>query len=180
MQLATSRLVLREFVEDDWRWVHAVETPDVVRYMTQDPATPESARAYIERVQRLAAEDPRRIFDFAVVRAAEPERVIGRSGMGLEAHHNAQVWFLLDPQHRAQGYATEATRAVIDFAFDRLGVHRVYGDCDPRNTASAQLMERLGMRREAHHVENWFLKGEWCDSWIYAVLDREWAARPTS
>ena len=59
--------------------------------------------------------------------------------------------------------------------FGQLGMHRLFGDCDPRNAASARLMERLGMRSEAHHVQNLWAKGEWCDSWIYARLASEWA-----
>ena len=45
-----------------------------------------------------------------------------------------------------------------------------------RNAASARVLERLGMRREAHFVENEWLKGEWTDELVYAMLDREWRA----
>jgi RimJ/RimL family protein N-acetyltransferase len=54
----------------------------------------------------------------------------------------------------------------------------MWADCDPRNPASARVMEKLGMRQEAHFRENSFYKGEWCDSLIYAMLDREWRALP--
>jgi RimJ/RimL family protein N-acetyltransferase len=72
----------------------------------------------------------------------------------------------------------EAARAVVDLAFRELGVHRVFGQIDARNTASARVLERLGMRREAHLVENEWVKGEWTDEVIYGVLADEWA-RPS-
>ena len=61
----------------------------------------------------------------------------------------------------------------------RSKVHRVFGQIDARNTASARVLERLGMRREAHLVENEWVKGEWTDEVIYAVLAAEWAQDPT-
>ena len=59
-------------------------------------------------------------------------------------------------------------------AFEDVGLHRVVGRLDGRNSASAGLLARLGMRREAHLVENEWVKGEWTDEVVYAMLDREW------
>jgi RimJ/RimL family protein N-acetyltransferase len=67
---------------------------------------------------------------------------------------------------------------MLDFGFGTLGLHRVWGDCDPRNEASVRVQRKLGMRQEAHFRENALIKGEWVDSLIHAILDREWAARP--
>ena len=58
--------------------------------------------------------------------------------------------------------------------FDELGLHRIEGRIDARNTPSARVLERLGMRREAHFVQNEFIKGEWTDEVVYAVLAAEW------
>ena len=66
---------------------------------------------------------------------------------------------------------------MVDYAFTGLGAHRVVGRMDARNVASARVMERLGMRREAHLLENEYVKGEWTDEVIYAVLDTEWSGR---
>jgi RimJ/RimL family protein N-acetyltransferase len=65
---------------------------------------------------------------------------------------------------------------MLRLGFVELGLHRIIGQCDARNTASARVMERLGMRREAHLIANEFVKGEWTDELIYAMLDREWKA----
>jgi ribosomal-protein-alanine N-acetyltransferase len=178
MQLPTERLIVREFVEDDWRALLAIETPEVVRFLTQDPATEISARVYVQRGIASAREVPRSVFSLGVTLASSNE-MIGRCGMKLTEGqpHEASLWFVVHPQYAGQGYMTEAARALLGFAFDELRLHRVYGDCDPRNLASRRVLEKLGMRHEAHLVENVWIKNEWCDSLYFAMLDREWAAR---
>ncbi len=92
-------------------------------------------------------------------------------------HLQGEIGFAFHPDHHGHGYATEATTVLLRLAFEELGLHRVYGRAEPRNTASARVMEKLGMRREAHLVENEFVKGEWQGEVIYAILDREWRGR---
>ena len=75
------------------------------------------------------------------------------------------------------GYATEACRALLDLAFGELDLHRVIGVIEPRNVASGRVLEKLGMRKEAHFVENESVKGEWQSEAVYAILAREWAER---
>lgn len=177
--LSTPRLLLREFEEDDWRATHPYEArPEVVRYLPYGVRTPEESRDYIRRVMGQARETPRHVYDFAVVRR-DDNQLIGRCGMRLTAPElrEAMLWYVLEPSQWGKGYIPEAARALLDFAFGTLGLHRVWADCDPRNPASFRVMEKLGMRQEAHFRENAFYKGEWCDSLIYAVLDREWRAR---
>jgi RimJ/RimL family protein N-acetyltransferase len=67
---------------------------------------------------------------------------------------------------------------MVDFGFGTLGLRRVWADCDPRNAGSVGVLRKLGFRLEAHFRENVLIKGEWCDTFIHAILDREWAARP--
>jgi RimJ/RimL family protein N-acetyltransferase len=67
-------------------------------------------------------------------------------------------------------------REMLRLAFDDLALHRVIGRLDARNTASVAVLERLGMRREAHLVSNEYVKGEWCDEYDYALLADEWRA----
>lgn len=76
---------------------------------------------------------------------------------------------------QGSGYAYEAARAVLSLAFGRLGLHRVYAELDPRNEASIALCLRLGMRQEAHFVEHMMFKGQWADTGIYGLLEREWS-----
>jgi RimJ/RimL family protein N-acetyltransferase len=83
----------------------------------------------------------------------------------------------LHPEHHGRGLAGEAAAVLLRLGFEDLGLHRVIGRfdgrCDGRNTASAKVMERLGMRREAHFRQNELVKGEWCDELVYAILAEE-------
>ncbi|KFE63739.1 GCN5-related N-acetyltransferase [Hyalangium minutum] len=180
MELLTARLRLREFEEDDWRVTWPYESdPEVVRYQSHGVRTPEESLKYIRDSRATATESPRRIHDLAVV-LREDGRLVGRCGLkvvDLEQREGA-LWYVLDRSQWGKGYISEAAEAMLDFGFQTLGLHRVWADCDPRNEGSVKVVRRLGFRLEAHFRENVFLKGEWCDSLIHAILDREWAARP--
>src|SRR5690349_19569807 len=96
-----------------------------------------------------------------------------------EAHKQGEIGFALHPDYQGKGLAREAAEVMLRLGFEDLGLHRILGRLDARNAASAKLLERLGMRREAHIVENEFVKGEWTDELVYGLLAREWAARGT-
>lgn len=90
---------------------------------------------------------------------------------------NAEIGWALHPNFQGKGYAREAASVLLDLAFDELRLHRVFANLDPRNDDSVRLCLTLGMRHEAHHVEDMWFKGAWADTGIYAILDREWAGR---
>ena len=92
-------------------------------------------------------------------------------------HRMGEIGYILHPDHQGQGFAAEAGEALLRLGFDGLGLHRVIGRCDARNRASARVLERLGMRREAHFVRNEIVKGEWTDELVYAMLEDEWRDR---
>ncbi len=180
MELLTPRLRLREFEEDDWRATWPYESdPEVVRYVSHDVRTPEESLKYIQDSMATARESPRRIHDLAVV-LREDGRLIGRCGLKVvdAEQREGALWYILHRSEWGKGYITEASEAILDFGFETLELHRVWADCDPRNHGSVGVLRKLGFRQEAHFRENLFLKGEWVDSLIHAILDREWAARP--
>jgi len=92
-------------------------------------------------------------------------------------HRCGEIGYVFNPAYSGRGYAAEAAHAVLHLAFDDLGLHRVFARLDARNTASARLAARLGMRQEAHLIENEWFKGEWTDELDFALLSREWRSR---
>jgi RimJ/RimL family protein N-acetyltransferase len=104
--------------------------------------------------------------------------LIGDLGVNLPADAGDSVEFgiSIEPDRQGHGYADEAVRAVFDHLFGKLGRHRVHASVDPRNLACMALLRALGMRQEAHHRESLWLRGEWVDDAIFAMLDHEWQA----
>ncbi len=178
VRLVGPTVILREIVPDDWRDAQVLDSdPEVVRYQTNDVLDEAGTKAAIARSMALASTAPRTVYDLAICLPGD-ERYLGRAGLGIARpeHREASVWFHLRRDHWGRGLASGALTALLDFAFDELGLHRVFGDCDPRNLNSARLMERVGMVREAHFRENYWVKGEWCGAFIYAVLEQDWRA----
>ena len=102
--------------------------------------------------------------------------IIGDMGISFTNHNNmqAELGCTLHKDYQKKGYATEALKAIVDYLFGTLDKHRIIASVDPRNTASIQLIERLGFRKEAHFKESYYLRGDWVDDIIYAQLKTEW------
>ncbi|MDP9116723.1 MAG: GNAT family N-acetyltransferase [Actinomycetota bacterium] len=92
-----------------------------------------------------------------------------------EEHRCGELGYMINPDFGGRGYATEAAAAMLSLGFDGLGLHRITARIDARNDSSIRLAARLGMRREAHLVQNEFFKGEWCDEVDFAMLAAEWS-----
>ena len=178
--LQTERLLLRPFAATDFDALLAIQSrADVARYLYWDPRNAAEVREALDlkvRSTAIVAEGDN--ISLAAVLQATGE-LIGECSLRWVSseHRQAEIGFILHPDHHGQGYATEAAAALLALAFDELRVHRVIGRLEARNTASARVLERLGMRQEAHLVENEHVKGEWQSEVVYALLDREWATR---
>jgi RimJ/RimL family protein N-acetyltransferase len=158
---------------DDHAALHAMRSrEDVTRWLYYGPPTEEQTRAWIEGV--LAR--PPETGTVFVVELRESGELVGHLTMSIDPEHRqGEIGFIFHPAHQGRGYATEASRALVAHAFEHYGVHRVYGRLEPRNEASARVLEKLGMRREALLIENEWVKGEWQSEAVYALLAREWA-----
>lgn len=181
MELRTPRLLLRDLRSDDAAALNEIDRDErVTRYMSFDPQTLPQTREYIASDLQHQAQQPRRVYDLAIVPGGETA-MIGRVGLEVRRpeHREAVLWYSLHPARWGRGHATEAAAALVDFAFGSLALHRVWADCDPRNAASCRVALRLGMSLEGRLRENYWLKGEWCDTAVYAVLKHEWAQHRT-
>ena len=91
-----------------------------------------------------------------------------------------ELGYDLDRTYWGLGYMTEAARAVVGCEFTTLNLHRIFAECHPANAASMRIMQKLGTIYEGHLRENVWVKGNWWDTIIYAILEHEWQARTCS
>src|SRR5208282_5198740 len=176
--IETNRLLLREFRAADEHDMHEYASdPEVVRLMIWGPNTLEATRAHLADVLKEQEQWPRPSVGLAIELKSEG-CVIGAIELRMKDEKNraADIGYVLTRKYWGRGYMTEAVRAILDAAFRRLKLHRVVATCDPRNHASYRVMEKVGMRREAHFRKDVLEKGEWRDSYLYAILAEEWLA----
>ena len=173
--IETERLVLRPYTEADFDAVHALYSDEsVARWLYYGPSTREESRRKLARKMAGHTLTEEQGLTAAVeLRDGTYVGDVVLFYMAPAEHRSIELGFSFDPRHQGNGYATEAARAVVDWAFS-VGFHRVYARLEPRNVASARVLEKLGMRQEAHLVENEWIKGEWQSELVYAILDREW------
>jgi RimJ/RimL family protein N-acetyltransferase len=185
--ITTERLCLRPLRRSDLDDVHAYQRrPDVVRYLNWEVRDHDQSASHLEKrraMTRLARDGDGLVFAAELPDPAGGHgRVLGDVSVFLKSAEDAQleIGWVFHPAAHGHGFAAEAAIAVLGMCFDTLGAHRVFAELDPRNDASARLCTRLGMRKEAHLVQNQIFKGEWADTACYAILASEWAARSPS
>ena len=174
-EIRTERLILRPVRESDYddlyEFLSQLETDEFEGY---PGITYENGRGYL-RARLNSAE-------YYAMALKDTGKVIGNISVGGRAYAAIEVGYIVNRRYQRSGYAYEALSAVMDAAF-RAGVHRIFAECDPRNLASWRLLEKVGMRREAHFRKNlWFRKDAdgapvWKDTYVYAVLDSDFFAR---
>lgn len=176
LPLTTPRLVLRLFAPTDAEALFAYQSlPSVAKYLYRPPHTRErSEQVAAERAAQGAWENDGDKLALAIRRHDDPT-LLGEVSVTLAAANarQAEIGWTLDPRHEGHGYATEAASALAAFAFDTLGAHRLFARLDTENTGSVRVCERLGMRREAHLVENDLDGDRWGSEFVYAALLRD-------
>jgi RimJ/RimL family protein N-acetyltransferase len=178
--LTTERLVLGPLGPSDAPIVHNYWSDSTVGlYQSWEPTGVEEVSDFIERMFGVEPNTPGTWLQLAI-RERRGGALIGDCGLHFpgDREHEAEFGITLMPAHQGKGYAGEALRAILGYLFFTLDKHRVYGSTDPRNTACRRMMERVGMRQEAHFRESLWFKGGWVDDVVYAMLRREWLDRP--
>src|SRR4051812_28466965 len=179
LPIETERLHLRGMTPADLDNLQAMfGREDVSRYLMWEPMDLESVTALLERrvAQTTMQKEGQGVAGALEERASR--RVVGEVILRWlsEESRQGEIGWALHPDAQGKGYATEGAREVLRLGFEELGLHRIIAECDPRNDASIRVMERLGMRREAHHLDAMWLKGEWVGSIVSAMLEDEWRA----
>jgi len=177
--IMTERLLLRPIIASDASAMYAYKSrPDICRFLPHDVLSLEQVNDRIATTYaRTHLDDEGQALSLAV-----QERASGALAGDVvlfwhsREHRAGEVGYVLDPAFHGRGYAAEAARAMLTLGFDELGLHRIVGRLDARNAASVRVLEKLGMRREAHLRSNEYLKDEWTDELVYALLEDEWRA----
>lgn len=149
-----------DFIENKYQGWFPDSVEEVHDYISNMPKTTDVADVCLQ---------------FVIINAGE-DRLIGDMGITFTNHDKMQVEIgcTLDKTYHGKGYATEALKAMVDYLFVVLKKHRIIASVDPRNLASIRLIERLKFRKEAHFKKSYYLRGEWVDDIIYAMLETEW------
>jgi RimJ/RimL family protein N-acetyltransferase len=186
LPIETERLLLRAFEPGDIDALAALHgDPLLTRWVPWGPRSRAQAEAVLRRkMAKTTIEAEGDGLGIApVVKGEESETglgpVIGDFTLQCASleHSTAEIGWMLLAEHQGRGLAAEACAAILRLAFEDLGFHRVFARIEVRNDASLRLAEKLGMRREAHFVENEWIRGEWQSEIVYAMLTREWSGR---
>jgi RimJ/RimL family protein N-acetyltransferase len=175
--IRTARLTLRPLTTEDLdRYAEYHGREDVSRYILSLPLSREESAKELARW--IAADRLERSGDmiFFGVQLGDDSKLIGEVPVKLSSveHKCAEIGWIFHPEVAGNGYATEAAQALLELAFQRLGMRRVVAYLDARNVASANVCRRLGMRQEAHFVENLYNLGDWKSTLVFALLESEW------
>jgi RimJ/RimL family protein N-acetyltransferase len=180
LPIETAPLTLRRFrISDAPALLALYGDPEVVRYLYGEPMPPDDLdEALLRRLRTPALETEGDVLEVAAVLRSTGQFVGAMTFMHRStAHARGEIGYIIAPRISGLGLAREGAVALLHIGFDLLGLHRVEGQCDARNLASAAVMQRIGMRQEAHLRENEFVKGEWTDALVFAMLADEWNER---
>lgn len=175
MEIKTPRLLLRDFHPTDFDALLAtMQDPAYQQFYAEEETTPQFWETLFAHLLEESGAADRRVYQLAI---CLPEgALIGTCGLRLKERENRQASFgcAIGRPYWGQGYAYEASRAILDYGFTHLPIHRVYAETNRENTRARQLAERLGMRLEGILQHHRYFRGRWWDTAIYAILQDEW------
>lgn len=168
--METERLLLRKFKPDDWQGLYEyLSSEEVVKYEPYGVFTQEACKQ--EAINRSDNDA------FWAVCLKKSNKLIGNVYLERQDYDTWELGYVF---YQGKGYATEAARALVDYVFKNKNARRVIAMCNPLNESSWKLLERLGMRREGHLIQNIYFKKDingqpiWADTFEYGILATEW------
>ncbi|WP_427885718.1 GNAT family N-acetyltransferase [Kribbella sp. GL6] len=180
LPIETDRLTLRRYVENDYDDLLKLQSnPDVTRFLLYDVRTPEQVKeALTGRLADVPMDTDGQALTVAVI-LRDTGRHLGEVTLFLNSteQRTGEIGYVFHPESHGHGYAAEASVELLRLGFEELGLHRIIARLDACNTGSVKLLQRLGLRQEAHFVRNEYLKGEWTDELVFAMLYTEWDDR---
>ncbi len=176
MQIQTERLIIRDYQQTDLEDIHEYGSdPEVVKYLPFGPNTREDSQNFLNHVMGKQEEEPREDYGLAVVLKSE-DKLIGGCRISKDSEREGNLGYILNRHYWGNGYATEATKSMVEFGFKELDVHRIYTDCHPDNVRSIRVLEKVGMTVEGIRREYTKIHGEYSDMLLFSILEHEWRA----
>lgn len=172
----SNRLVLRQFSQQDVEPFYLYRSsPEVARFQSWENYQYHDAEVFVRKQSKFVPNQPGTWFQFAIA-LVETNHLIGDCALHtrLDEPRIVEIGFTLAEEHQKNGYASEAMISLLSYVFNELKKHKVIAFTDVRNEKSIRLLERVGMRREGHFLENFMSKGQWVDEYQYSLLRSEW------
>jgi ribosomal-protein-alanine N-acetyltransferase len=175
MELITTRLRIREFVETDYPALREMDQRAEFNTYEREYASEADTRQSLEESVSTQLEIPRTVYRMAItIPPSNTAKGVIKIHSNYAKIREWEVGWAVHPDEWGKGFATEAARGMIDWAFTQFGLHRVVAFCHVDNAASIRVMEKLGMHRDGRLRETRWLNGQWWDEYVYAVLENEW------
>ena len=177
MEITTERLLLREFLPDDWGAVLAYhQDARYSEYYPWSDRTESDAKGFVQWFLDEQAESSRRRIQLAVI-LRETGLLIGNCGIRLKpgSDWKADIGYEISPGYWRHGYATEAAASLVEHGFTSMGLHRISSWCIAGNGASVSVLRKRGMREEGRSRENECFKRRWWDTLVFGLLMEDWA-----
>lgn len=172
MQIKTKRLLIRGFEFKDWQDVYAYTSNiNVMKYIPEGVLTEKEAKKFVSKNMGDDAEN------FPVILVEENiliGHVIFHKYFG---EHTYEIGWVFNPKFQNRGYASEAAKAVLEYGFKDMNLHRIIATCQPENIPSYRVMEKIGMRREGFFKKCIPNGNEWWDEYYYAILEEDFNKR---
>ena len=169
------RLTLRDFVMEDVGAVLAYASdPLVTQYLIWGPNTRAQTEQFLAQVIGQARNPRRRHVEWGIVERATGQ-IIGGARLTVRSseHRVGDIGYVLCRDRWGQGYGTETARLLLHMGFQTLKLHRIEATCDPDNGAARRILEHVGMQDEGRARQHLRVRGTWCDSLRFAVLETE-------
>ena len=178
IELESERLLFRKYENGDFpAFYDMLSNLENMKYRSSEPKNEDDVRKYLQWGMQCAEQNPCINYRYAVVLKHTGE-TIGSCELAFTNKDPAELAWELHRNYWQKGYGTEIGKTLLKLGFEILRIRRIIADCNTLNIGSYGIMEKIGMRREAHYVKyyrgNSALNYEWCDKYQYAILREEW------
>ena len=168
---------MRDLQLDDWRAIHSYSSLDeAVRYQPWGPNAEKDSKEFVSMAVEASRARPRTLYHLGVVESSTG-RLVGTVSMTVRMEHSGkegELGYFLHPGVWNRGYATEAARLLVRFGFEDLLLRQIVATCDPRNVASARVLEKIGMRYARRDLRTMQIRDGWRDSDVYILERSDW------